>query len=98
MRRVLLAAGTVALVAAMSFGVGWFVSGADERTAVSRPASVAHLKPLPVPRVIILDGPWADPHPTVDAPTSLRIAGGGYVATLYRALGVDLETGARLVR
>ena len=98
MRRVLLAAGTVALVVALSFGVGWFVSGSDERTGVSRPASVAHLKPLPVPRVIILDGPWADPHPSVDAPTRLRIVGGGYVATLFRALGVDPETGARVVR
>jgi len=96
MRRVLLAAGIVAVVAALSFGMGWFVSGADQRTSVSRPASVAHLKPLPVPRVIILDGPWADPHPSVDAPTSAR-TGGGFLAGLFRVLGVDLETGAFVV-
>ncbi|KAA1399547.1 hypothetical protein [Aeromicrobium ginsengisoli] len=94
MRRVLLAAVTAVAVAAVSFGVGWVASGADERTGVSRPASVAHLKPLPVPRVIIPDGPWADPHPPLPAPVAMPSIARGFVGELFRALGVDLDTDA----
>ncbi|KQV76419.1 hypothetical protein ASC61_16190 [Aeromicrobium sp. Root344] len=98
MRRVLRAAVTAAAVAAVSFGVGWVASGADDRPGVSRPASVAHLRPLPVPRLVIPNGPWADPHPPLPAPVAVPSIGRGLVGELFRALGLDLDTGAFVVR
>lgn len=68
MRRVLLAAAAIVAIGAVSFGVGWFASGSDERTGVGRAPAAVGLKPLPVPKVIIPNGPWADPRPPVAAP------------------------------
>ena len=69
MRRVLLAA---TVLIAVSFGVGWVVSGSEQRTGVRHAPAVTHLRPLPVPRVVIPNGPWADPHPT--SPKPVRVA------------------------
>ena len=99
MRRVLLAIVTVVALVAVSFGVGWFVSGTDQRTGVRHPPAVARLQPLPVPRIIIPNGPWADPRAPVIAPvrTAPQISR-GFFADLLLALGVDSETGAFVVR
>ena len=97
MRRVLLATVTVVALVAASFGVGWVVSGIDERTGVHHQPAAARLKPLPVPRVIIPNGPWADPHPPVAAPVR-GVPAGGFFVDFFSALGVDLETGAFVVR
>jgi hypothetical protein len=96
MRRVLVAA--IVLVA-VSFGVGWVASSSDERTGVRHPPAVAHLKPLPVPRVVIPNGPWADPHPPLAVPARVapRIQR-SLLAEFFFVLGIDLETGAILVR
>ena len=79
MHRVLLAAATAAAVAAVSFGVGWIASGADERTSVGHQAPVTRLKPLPVPRLVIPNGPWADPHPPLPAPVAAPSISRGFV-------------------
>lgn len=95
----LLAIVTVVALVAVSFGVGWFVSSTDDRTGVRHPPAAARLKPLPVPRVIIPNGPWADPHPPVVAPVhTVPQISRGFFADLFYALGVDLETGALVVR
>lgn len=99
MRRVHLAIVTIVALVAVSFGVGWFVSGTDQRTDVRHPPAVTRLKPLPVPRVIIPNGPWADPQPPKVAPvrTAPHMSRGFFV-DFFVALGIDLETGAFVVR
>ena len=99
MRRVLLAIVTVVALVAVSFGVGWFVNGTDQRTGVRHPPAAARLQPLPVPRIIIPNGPWADPRPPVIAPVhTVPKMSRGFFADLLLALGVDSETGAFVVR
>ncbi len=99
MRRVLVVTVTVIALVAVSFGVGWVVSGTDERTGVRHQPAAARLKPLPVPRVIIPNGPWADPHPPVAAPVrGVPQISRGFFADFFFALGVDLETGAFVAR
>ena len=94
MRRVLLAIVSVVALVAVSFGVGWFVSGTDQRTGVRHQPAVARLKPLPVPRVIIPNGPWADPYPPLVAPVrTVPHTSGGFFVDFFVALGIDLETG-----
>ncbi len=55
MRRVLPATAAIVALVVVSFGVGWVVSASDERTV--HHSTVAELKPLPVPRVVIPNGP-----------------------------------------
>jgi hypothetical protein len=99
MRRVLLAIVAVVALVAVSFGVGWFVSGADQRSGGPHAPAVAQLKPLPVPRVIIPNGPWADPHAPAIAPVdTVPQISRGFVASLFLALGVDIATGGFVVR
>ena len=90
----LLATAAIVALVAVSFGVGWAVSTTDERTGVQHQPEVARLKPLPVPRVIIPNGPWADPHPPVHAPPPIPpglFPGLGWLLGL--SPGSGLETG-----
>jgi hypothetical protein len=99
MRRVLLASVTVVALVAVSFAVGWVVSSTDQRTGVRHQPAVARLKPLPVPRIIIPNGPWADPCPPRVAPVrAVPHVSRGFFADFILALGIDLETGALVVR
>ena len=93
MRRVLLAA---ILLVVVSFGVGWVVSGSDEHPSVRHPPAVTRLKPLPVPRVVIPNGPWADPRPSRVAPvrTPPNLAR-GLLDELQWLLGLDHLSGMR---
>ena len=89
MRRVLLASATIVALVVVSFGVGWVVSASDERTVTRHHPAVAQLKPLPVPRVVIPNGPWADPHPTLPAPVHVApVIPHGFLAKLGWLLGV----------
>jgi hypothetical protein len=99
MRRVLLATVTVVALVVVSFGVGWVVSGSEQRTNIRHAPAVTQLKPLPVPRVIIPNGPWADPHPTAPVPARVvpRIPR-GLIAELFHVLGIDFGSGAVFVR
>jgi hypothetical protein len=76
MRRVLLASVTVVALVAVSFAVGWVVSSTDQRTGVRHPPAVARLKPLPVPRIIIPNGPWADPRWSEPTDSARRLLAG----------------------
>lgn len=92
----LLASVTIVALVAVSFGVGWFASSTDERTGVSRPPAV-HLRPLPVPRIVIQNGPWADPPrkltPRDDRELRLRLEASKVMAEVYRLLGMDPPPG-----
>ena len=84
------------LLVVVSFGVGWVVSGSDEHTGVGHPPAVTRLKPLPVPRVIIPNGPWADPRPTRVAPVRTPPHfSRGLLDELRWLLGLDPLSGVR---
>jgi hypothetical protein len=94
MRRVLLATLTIVALVAVSFGVGWVTSDSEERAGADRPPAVVVLKPLPVPRVIIQHGPWADPLPKASSESPVRLPripldAARVLAGAYRLLGLD---------
>lgn len=93
MRRAVAVALVVVSCVAVAFGVGWFASSTDDHATVSVPTLEA-FEPLPVPEVIILNGPWADPLPqrvrTINHLT--RDVAGSIVEDIYRVLGLGPPT------
>ncbi|WP_159540550.1 hypothetical protein [Aeromicrobium sp. 9AM] len=88
MRRALPATAAIVALVAVSFGVGWVVSASDERTVTRHHPAVVRLKPLPVPRVVIPNGPWADPRPTATVPVHVApVMPHGLLAELGWLLG-----------
>jgi hypothetical protein len=98
MRRVLLAVATVVALVAVSFGVGW-VSSTDDRTDARGQPVVAQLEPLPVPRIVIPNGPWADPRPSTPVPLHVahRVPR-GLLPGLGWLLGLSPESGLQAGR